>query len=158
MTDMHPTEVQTWIADHDPLQVVAFPDEVIETHGHHPSSEYAETFWLPVLGPSAMWALRRLVGWLEESPEGFPLPLAPLARELGLGPNTSRSSQVVHTLTRLVTFGMAHVWGDTFAVRLAVPPLAQRHLRRLPPHLVERHRQEGDGRHTETDDVIPLRT
>jgi len=37
---------------------------------------------------------------------------------------------------------MAAVKGETLAVRRSVPPLARRHLARLPFHLAERHRAE----------------
>lgn len=55
-----PPGVQTWLATHDPLRLVPLNDPVIDTVGHQPRSTYAETYWLPVIGPSALWALRRL--------------------------------------------------------------------------------------------------
>lgn len=132
----------TWLASHDPLAVVPLDDPVVEAAGHDPRSPYAETYWTGCLGPTAILLLRRLAGWLEESAEGFPLPLAPLARELGLGEGTGRNSPVVRSLARVVEFNMAQVRGDTLAVRRALPPLARRHENRLPGHLVARHRAE----------------
>jgi hypothetical protein len=35
------------------LRIVPWRDEVIDELGHDPRSHYVETFWLPVLGPSA---------------------------------------------------------------------------------------------------------
>lgn len=132
----------SWLAVHDPLVVVALDDPVVEAAGHDPRSTYAETYWTPCLGPTAILLLRRLAGWLERSPDGFPLPLGPLARELGLGDATGRNSPVVRSLARLVEFSMAQVRGETFAIRRALPPLARRHELRLPGHLAVRHRAE----------------
>ena len=42
-----------WLTMHDPLAVVAWPDPVVERFGHAPRSVYVETYWLPILGPSA---------------------------------------------------------------------------------------------------------
>ncbi len=142
MPSMNPADMQNWLTTHDPLSVVALPDQLVEQFGHHPRSEYAETYWLGVLGPSALWALRRLVGWLEENPGGFPLPLAPMAAELGLGNGTGRNAPLVRTLSRLVSFEMAAIRSEALAVRTMMPPLARRHSLRLPSHLAERHREE----------------
>lgn len=132
----------TWITAHDPLTVVELEDPVVEAVGHDPRSVYAETYWTGCLGPTAILLLRRLASWLDASPDGFPLPLAPLARELGLGDATGRNSPVVRSVARLVELNMAQVRGDMLAVRRALPPLARRHERRLPGHLAARHRAE----------------
>lgn len=143
MPDRHTaTDVQSWLCRQDPLIIEALNDAVVEVCGHDPRSAYAETYWLPVLGPSALWTLRRIATWLEAHPEGFPVPLAPLAGELGLGGGTLRNAPLVRTLARLVVFDMAAVRGDVLAVRRALPPLARRHVTRLPGHLAERHRFE----------------
>ena len=139
MLRMTPSDTQTWLATTDPLTVRALDDSVIEALGHEAESEYAETYWLPVIGPTALWALRRLTRWLESAPEGYPLALAPFARELGLGDGVGRTSPVVRSLARLVTFGMAEVRGGQLLVRRKVPPLARRHLQRLPGHLAVEH-------------------
>ncbi len=135
-------DVQAWLASTDPIPVVPLHDPVVDGLGHSAESTYSETYWLPVIGPTALWALRRLNRWLEGAPRGYPLALAPLARELGLGGGTGRSSPVVRSLARLVCFGLAEVRGGQLMVRRRVPPLAHRHVRRLPAHLVERHRAE----------------
>ncbi len=132
-------QVQTWIVDHDPIPVVALDDPVIESVGFPAESRYAETYWLPVLGPSALWALRRLTGLMTICPSGFSVPIGMLASELGLGGNGGRHAPAVRAIGRLVLFGLAEVRGDELAVRRKVPPLAQRQLRRLPDHLVEAH-------------------
>jgi hypothetical protein len=45
----------------DQLVVLVESDKWISIHGHPVDSEYVEWFWLPVLGPSAIWMLRRMV-------------------------------------------------------------------------------------------------
>lgn len=145
----------TWLASHDPLTVVPLEDPVVEAAGHDPRSAYVETYWTACLGPTSTLLLRRLAGWLEDSPDGFPLPLAPLARELGLGEATGRNSAVVRSLARIVEFNMAQIRGDTLAVRRALPPLARRHEHRIPSHLIARHRAELEAPALVVGSVLP---
>src|SRR5437764_609278 len=98
MLRMTTSDAQVWLAQTDPIPVLALDDQVVEALGYDTQSEYAETYWLPVIGPTALWALRRLTRWLDETPEGFPLALVPFSRELGLGDGAGRSSPVVRTL------------------------------------------------------------
>ena len=136
-----PRRPNTWIAAHDPLHVVALADPLIDALGHEVRSEYVETYWLPILGPSAVWAARRLVGWLGDS-EGVTVPLGPLAASLGLGSTVSTQSPMVRTLSRLVDFGLAGIVGTTYAVRRRFPPLPMRFVERLPEFLAECHRRD----------------
>ena len=140
--------LQTWLASQEVLVVVPLADSLVESLGHAPRSAYAETYWLPVLGPSALWAMRRLATLAEAKPTGGTLRLAELGPELGLGAGTGRSSPLVRTLARLVFFGMAEIdrRSPALRVRLAMPPLAARHLRRLPEHLAAHCAAEANGR------------
>lgn len=134
-----PAEVQDWIARHDPLRINSLTDVVVEACGHDVRSVYAETYWLSIIGPSALWALRRLTVWLEAEPGGFTIELELLAKELGLGHGVSRNSPIVRCLARLVAFDLARLSPGGIVVARAVPPLALRHLRRLPDHLAAAH-------------------
>lgn len=136
---------QTWLTGQDPLRIVALRDPAVEAVGHDPRSDYVELFYLGILGPSAVVAARRLAAWLEASPDGFGVPPAVLARQLGLGTGTGRNAPLTKTLTRLAGFGLAAVRDDAYAMRLAFPPLNPRQVRRLPPHLVQAHGLLGDG-------------
>jgi hypothetical protein len=120
-------DVQTWLAAHDSLRIVPLVEPVIERVGQEPRSLYAETYWLPVIGPSAMWALRRLAAWAEAKPAGVDIALPDLAHELGLGGGTQRNSPMVYTLARLVVFQLARIdeSQEALAVLRAVPPLAR---------------------------------
>ncbi len=136
------SDLQSWLSEHDPLRVVCFDDEIVDRLGYPVRSRYAETFWLPVLGPSALWALRRIAGWLEAEPDGIDFELGELGRLLGLTAGSGRSAAVVRTLARLGVFAMARPHGDEFAARRVMPPLTQRQAQRLPRELRALHARE----------------
>jgi hypothetical protein len=121
------------------ITVRPWPDDLIDSLGHDPRSAYVERFWLGVLGPSAIWLLRRLAAGLEDSPAGFDLPLDDTARALGIG-GVGRSSAFARTLGRVVQFDLARLDPPAgVAVRRRLPPLARRHLMRLPESLQAEH-------------------
>ena len=141
MVDTDPRDKNTWIVNHDPLQVVRLTDPVIDQVGHDVRSSYVETYWLPILGPTAIWVNRRLADWLDDSSadDGIEVSLAELGLVLGISGRVSRHSPLVRTLIRLVDFGVASIGGSTYGVRTTFAPLPLRHLRNLPPSLLERH-------------------
>lgn len=129
-----------WIANRERIPAVVW--EVTTSCGVEPTSSYVETYWLPLLGPSATWALRRIAGWLLTAPpSGLWIPVEPLARSLGLGSAAGRNCPMRRTLARLVDFRMAQIdeHCDVLAVRTTIPPLTARQLARLPEHLVPHH-------------------
>lgn len=122
------------------LHVLPWPDEVIDHLGFDPRSAYVEEFWLPVLGPSTLWLLRRLAAGFDYSPDGFDLDLAETARSLGLGDKSGRHSPFVRALNRCTQFGMAQLTRpDQILVRRRFPALGRHHLRRMSPALQARH-------------------
>ena len=122
------------------IHILPWRDPILDTLGHDPRSLYVETFWLPTLGPTALLLLRRLAARFERQPDGYALPLAETSRCLGLGEREGRNSPLVRSLGRLVQFDLACSDGDTaVAVRRRVPPVHQRHVRRLPQSLQEQH-------------------
>jgi len=156
-TAPHPSEVPTWLAQHDPLPIAAWRDPALDGAGFDPRSDYVETYWLAVLGPSCILAGRRFADWLEACPSGIEIALDDLARSLGLGGGQSRHAPVIRTLGRLVSFGMATVTADALAARLAYPPLGRRQLARLPGYLAARHSTDL-GRHLDSrSTAVPLR-
>ncbi len=123
------------------LNVVPWPDPVIDKLGHDPRSWYVEMFWLGVLGPSTVFLLRRIAAGFDLHPDGFSLDTEDTARAIGIGGRSGRHAPFQRTVTRCVTFEMARWQGtDVLAVRSALPPLARRHLQRLPDSLQLRHR------------------
>lgn len=133
---MHPTPV---LPRAGMLAVRPWPDPVIDAAGYDPRSTYVETFWAGVLGPSTLLLLRRLAARLEDAPDGFELDPAVWAAELGLR-FPGKGSPFARAVGRLCHFGLAAAAEPTtLLVRRCVPPLARRHLLRLPPSLQEAH-------------------
>jgi hypothetical protein len=129
-------------ADQPHLHVIPWTDPVIDLRGFDPTSAYVELCWLPVIGPSATWMLRRLAAGLTPHPEGYPVDIVELAAALGLGTGTGRNSPVLRTLRRLGTFGLARAQDEvTVGVRRRVPPLVQPQVRRLTVPLQRAHEQ-----------------
>lgn len=117
-----------------------WPDPVLDTVGHDPRSRYAERFWLPTLGPTALLLLRHLAAQFDVHPEGIELCVADTSRALGVGDREGSSSPIVRSLHRLESFDLACSDGNTtFAVRRNLPPANRRHLRRLPPAMQVEH-------------------
>ncbi len=122
--------------------MVPWADPVADPHGLHPCSRYVELYWLPVIGPSTTWLLRRLSYGIEVHGEGFELDLSETARSLGLGDRMGKNSPFRRALQRLCTFELARPHGpDALAVRTSIPPLPLRHLCRLPGSLQSSHRR-----------------
>lgn len=123
------------------LRIVAWDDPMVDAKGVDPRSAYVETYWLPLLGPSATWLLRRLADGLEIAPHGFDLDLAETAATLGLGGVGGRRSPFRRAILRCARYAVArHVGAEVLAVRRRIPPLPDRYVLRLPLALQERHR------------------
>lgn len=119
------------------LHVRLWPDDVIDKLGFDARSSYVEDFWLPVLGPSTVWLLRRFAAGFDYSPKGFDLDLAETARSIGLSDRRDRGSPFLRALNRTVQFGMAKLSGpEEFSVRRRLPPLSYRQVRHLSPALL----------------------
>jgi hypothetical protein len=124
------------------LFVEPMHDPVVDELGHDPRSSYVELYWLPVLGPSTTWLLRRFAACFDEHPAGFDIEVEELARWLGIGERFGANAPFARTIKRCVDFQMAEWRPESLAVRRWLPPLAGRHLRRLPQSLRDRHAAE----------------
>jgi hypothetical protein len=122
------------------VEVAAWADPVVDVAGVDPTGSYAETYWLPIIGPTALWAARRLSTTLASVPEGEGLlvSLPTLAAEIGLSTRLGRDAPLMRTLCRLALFRLVRVAGR-LEVRRRVPPLSARLVDRLPPHLALVH-------------------
>jgi len=158
MTDPTPPSPSAlaWLDGRDLIPVVAWHDPAI-THGFDPAGRYVETYWLPLLGPSSTWALRRIGSWLADAPDsGLWLPVEPLARSLGLGAPTCRNAPARRAISRLVDFRLAHVDcdRDVLAVRTLIPALSERAAEHLPGHLRLQHATDHPpGGHAQLEDA-----
>jgi hypothetical protein len=121
------------------LMVVPWHDPVVDSVGYDVRSQYVELFWLNVLGPTATWILRRLVLGFDRYPLGYELDLAETASALGLAYTTGTANSFMRSLNRCVLFGVSQPTEGGLAVRQRVPPVATRHLMRMPPHLRQAH-------------------
>jgi hypothetical protein len=125
------------------LEVVDWPDPVVAAVGFEAESEYVEWFWLPVLGPTATWLLRRLSRTVRQSATEVdsvvPVDCSALAGSLGVGWEPGRPNPFVRALQRLEMFGLVRPTSSGLAVRTVVPPIASQQIRRLPDHLRREH-------------------
>lgn len=101
--------------------------------------QYVEMLWLPVIGPSSTWLLRRLSGWSLACPDGLRVVLPELSESLGLGWSAGPNSSLQRSMRRLMMFGLAR-WADgRFEVATLVPAISERQLTRLSSGLVRAH-------------------
>lgn len=123
------------------LSVTPWLDATVESLGYPTRSDYVEWFWLPVLGPSATWLLRRIDFGFDEFPEGYMLDVLATARAIGVAGRNDVGTIFARALERLNTFGLAHGSNSAFAVRRVLPPVSHRHLARMPEHLRSAHHE-----------------
>lgn len=129
-----------------PIRFTSWRDVNIESLGYDPRSSYVEKFWLPFLGPSTVFMIRRVTELLESEPYGFALALEDFSIMLGLGANTNKHSSVQKTLNRLLVFELARIMpSKAVSVRLKLPPLPQRYLNRLSSSMRLLHEKETKG-------------
>jgi hypothetical protein len=120
--------------------VERWPDAGGDAPRHHLRSDYVETFWLPVLGPSSVLLLRLLAAGLAHAPGGYTLDLAEAARMLGIGHRGGRNGPMQRTIERCCAFGATRLdHGHQLLVRETLGSLGSRQLARLPESLRHRH-------------------
>lgn len=119
--------------------VVPWRDATVEAVGFPARSDYVEWFWLPVLGPSATWLLRRIDAGFDEHPDGYLLDARETARALGIAARDDAGTIFARSIDRLQSFGVAHGSTSSYAVRRVLPPVSRRHLERMPTRLRDAH-------------------
>ena len=106
---------------------------------HGPSTPYASSVWLPVLGPTGFLLWSRLSTVARGSGTVGP---EQLCADLGLGRAEGKQSALARTLRRLEVFQIARPTGEaTLLVCTELDWVPDRHLRRLHPAVVHRHRR-----------------
>jgi hypothetical protein len=135
------------------LTIVPWVDPIIDTIGHDPRSRYAETFWLPTLGPTSLLLLRHLANRFDDTlgSRRLELRIADTSLALGVGDRDGATSPILRTLGRLEQFDLACAdpRSPTIAVRRNLPPMTRRHVQRLPLSLQALHREWAAARLTE---------
>lgn len=115
-------------------------DPVVTASGFDACSEYVETYWLGIIGPSASWVIRFLSRELEIFPNGYCLDLNDTASALGLGFRHG-SGSIERAIQRCATFGLIAQLPQSLAVRKRIPPITRRQLLRLPVSLQKSHNE-----------------
>lgn len=126
------------------LTVVQWRDPLVESCGYEMRGVYVERFWLPVLGPTCTLLLRRVADMFDAHPDGFTVDMHDLGAQLGVAFNDSAHNALSRAFLRCEMFGFSQRHTnrrdagshDSVAIRRVAPPLAQRHIKRLPASLV----------------------
>ena len=121
------------------LEVRPWVDPVVEALGYGPGTAYVELCWLPMLGPTATLAYRRL-GRLAIDRPGIRLEAGEFFASLGVGRGTGPTAPGPKALGRLEVFGAIGRHGGILAVRRALPPLRAHQLGKVPPSARAAHR------------------
>jgi hypothetical protein len=124
-----------------PATIRPWVDPIVDERGHDPRSAYVERYWLGVIGPTALWIMRRFAAGFDDAPDGFTIDFAHTASCMGLSFSKGHNSPFGKALHRCVMFGLAQPLSDGFAVRRRFPSVAQRHLKRLPADLQSTHEE-----------------
>ena len=128
---------------HTTALILPLADEARRQHeppSFDPRSHYAETFWLPILGPSTLLLLRRVAERFDTEPDGFTLDLLETSQALGIASKGGRNSPFYRAINRVVSFKMGTTIDDTtIAIRRRMPTLHTGQVKRLPPRLANMH-------------------
>ena len=114
-------------------------------------SEYFDTYWLPVIGPSASWAMIKLakLNELTAHPEvSLPFGLGQFGASLGLTSRVTLNSPIINMMMRLFRFGFIRLEGEhavTVVVSDRCARLSKGQVDRLPPYLRIGHKLIEEG-------------
>jgi len=114
------------------LHAVPHPTAQVRRAGFPLDHPYLEECWAPVVGPSSVLFLRHCASlWRESTPAR--VRTEDLARQIGLGRGTGRSSPMWHTIERVVQFRFASMaTPGELDIYTEVPPVPAHQLDRLP--------------------------
>jgi len=139
----HPVPPNGLRSDPDPttaLVVRPWEDPVIDLVGHDPRSRYVEQFWLPAIGPTAVWLLRALAWHFDDAPDRFVVDAPELSASLGLGRGITKNSHLMRTIDRCEKFGLVRTLGhQMIEARRQLPALSAGRVRHLPDSRREEH-------------------
>ena len=114
------------------LVVVPWLDPIVDEVGFDVFSRYAEMFWLPIMGPSALWIQRRIVMGFADFPGGYEMDTAEIALAVGLSFTQGANCPFTRALRRCQWFGAAQSVHGGLAVRIKLPPVSRRQIQRFP--------------------------
>ena len=127
--------VLDWLCAHPTFNLSTWDNGSVSGYPIH--DHYVETFWLPIIGPTAMFAARQLDTRLTRGHTR--INLAEFGSGLGVSTGTGRHTAINRTIGRLVDFGKARISPDGERLELLTvwPALPPRSRRRLPPGLLD---------------------
>lgn len=124
--------VHQQLAGREVIRLEPFTPSMIASDWWSVQSLEVESFWLPVVGPSALLIARKTARDTMRGP--IEVQVCDLASAIGLGshPTPGRNSPLVRSMARLERYGLASVSPGVFGIAPAWPPLsgwlAKRHL------------------------------
>ena len=122
------------------LRIQTWPDPPHAGPNVDVRSRYADHFWIPGLGPTAMCLLRVLVRQIGHRDHPVTIEVRHLLSELGLDASTGLF-EIERALARLLDEGIASVRSDrAVRVRVDLPYLSQIQVERLAPEIAVAHR------------------
>lgn len=151
---MHPTAPD--LSGRTEALILPYSDQEVDVSGFDPRSHYAESFWLPILGPSTLWLLRSVASRFDVEPNGFTMQLEEASASLGIRSNGGRNNAFQRSLHRLVGFNMGRTIDEqTLEVRRVMPLLHAGQVRRLSPRLQRQHQEAVQNReaHRQEDTI-----
>lgn len=98
------------------------------------NGDYTEYFWLPILGPSATWLVRRCAALVADSPHEVEIDAHALAASLGMSYVPGKFGPFVRALQRAIMFNFVQpspLEDELLYVRTVAPPLPNRLANRL---------------------------
>lgn len=126
-----------WFVAHPSFDVYGWSAQVAGDCRFDARDLYVEMFWLPILGPSSVLAVRRFADLLTNEPGGARIDLVEFGSSLGIGTGTGRHTQINRTLGRLIDFGIARFSEDHLEVHTTLPSVPSGLRRRLPLSLLD---------------------
>lgn len=126
-----------WFVAHPSFDVRRWSAQVDEGCRFDARDLYVEMFWLPILGPSSVLAVRRFADLLTDEPGGARVDLVEFGSSLGIGTGTGRHTQINRTLGRLIDFGIACISEEHLEVHTTLPSVPSGLRRRLPLSLLD---------------------
>lgn len=122
--------------------IIPLADTEFDVGAFDPRSHYAETFWLPILGPSTLWLMRNIAQRFDTEADGFTLDLVETSTALGIRSKGGKNNSFHRAIGRVVSFNMGRTIDDaTLAVRRVMPALHSGQIRRLSPRLQQQHHE-----------------
>ena len=124
---------------HGRMMITPWHDAALRDHGFPTLSRYVEWYWLPILGPTALLALRRMASAFEWYSNGYECHVEELASSLGLTYTDGTHNPFTRAVSRLMYFGVVRGTAHSLDVRTHLPIVPHAHLTRLHPGLQASH-------------------